>query len=81
MLIAAEAKQREAIAKDRDADNEERLAVDRERNIHRLCDQMLLRGRQRAQSERIKEQEERRFSLIYLIHKDPISYKLYLQGC
>ena len=38
----------------------EGLAQDGERNIHRLCDQMLVNGRQRADVQREKEREERR---------------------
>ena len=80
LLERAEAKQREAIAKDRDADNEERLAADRQRTIQRLCDKLLLRGRQREQNERVKEQEERRFSLIYFIHKGSNKSQIVFSG-
>ena len=60
--ISAEAKQREAIAKQKEADDEERMvghfigdrdelyffqAADGERNLRRLCDQLLLHGRKR----------------------------------
>ena len=45
-LFSAERKIREAMAKERDASDLEKLAHDGERNIHRLCDQLLVNGRQ-----------------------------------
>ena len=45
-LFSAERKIREAMTKERDASDLEKLAHDGERNIHRLCDQLLVNGRQ-----------------------------------
>lgn len=57
-LEEAERKQRIALQKEREADDLKSLAADGERNIHRLCDQMLENGRKRADVEREKEKEE-----------------------
>jgi len=56
----AEAKQRESMQKERDAENLERQAVETERNVHRLCDALLYNGRQRGMVERDRDIEERR---------------------
>ena len=52
--------------KEREADDLEILAVDGERNIHRLCDQLLVNGRQRGDVQRKLEREERRVAEISL---------------
>ena len=51
-LEIAEAKVEEAKHKEREADELERLVVDVERNIHRLCDQLVVNGRQRGDVQR-----------------------------
>ena len=43
LLEQAEAKQREANRRDREADDQ--MAADGERNIHRLCQLLLINGR------------------------------------
>ena len=53
---------REAMTKDREAKDLERLALDGERNIHRLCDQLLVNGRQRGDVEKERKIEENRVS-------------------
>jgi len=60
LMEKAEAKQRESMQKERDAENLERQAVETERNVHRLCDALLYNGRQRGMVERDRDIEERR---------------------
>jgi len=60
LLEEAERKIREAMVKERDASDLEKLAHDGERNIHRLCDQLLVNGRQRGDVQRDREREEAR---------------------
>jgi hypothetical protein len=43
----AEAKQRESMRRDREAEDNEKMAAEGERNLHRLCDRMIANGRQR----------------------------------
>jgi len=62
LLEEAERKMREAMAKEREAKDLERLALDGERNIHRLCDQLLVNGRQRGDVEKERKMEEDRVS-------------------
>ena len=61
-FYTAERKMREAMTKDREAKDLERLALDGERNIHRLCDQLLVNGRQRGDVEKERKLEENRVS-------------------
>ena len=61
-FYTAERKMREAMTKDREAKDLERLALDGERNIHRLCDQLLVNGRQRGDVEKERKIEENRVS-------------------
>merc|ERR1719336_2667545 len=60
LLEEAERKIREAMTKERDASDLEKLAHDGERNIHRLCDQLLVNGRQRGDVQKEREREEAR---------------------
>ena len=60
LLEQAEAKQREAMKREREADDLERMSIDGKRNIHRLCQQLLVNVRQRGDIQREKEREERR---------------------
>merc|ERR1719309_1212236 len=60
LMEKAEAKQRESMQKERDAENLERQAVETKRNVHRLCDALLYNGRQRGMVERDRDIEERR---------------------
>ena len=59
MLEEAEIKQREGLRKEKEANDLEGLAQDGERNIHRLCDQMLEKGRERAIAENARENGQR----------------------
>ena len=59
MLQEAEIKQREGLRKEKEANDLEGLAQDGERNIHRLCDQMLQKGRERAIAENARENGQR----------------------
>eukprot|EP00090_Calanus_glacialis_P002208 TRINITY_DN11658_c0_g1_i1.p1 TRINITY_DN11658_c0_g1~~TRINITY_DN11658_c0_g1_i1.p1 ORF type:complete len:297 (-),score=97.49 TRINITY_DN11658_c0_g1_i1:189-1079(-) len=60
LLETAEAKQREAMAKMKQSEDEERMASDETRNMKRLGDALLVHGRHRAEDMTTKEQEERR---------------------
>ena len=64
LLQEAERKQREALAKERDARDLEKLASEGEKNIHRLADQLLINARQRQDVERERQIEESRVSEI-----------------
>merc|ERR1712130_19636 len=64
LLQEAERKQREALAKETDARNLEKLASEGEKNIHRLADQLLVNARQRQDVERERQIEESRVSEI-----------------
>ena len=60
LMEKAEAKQRESMQKESDAEELETQAVLTERNVHRLCDALLYNGRQRGMVERDRAIEERR---------------------
>ena len=58
LLNEASQKMQEAQNKERVANDLDRLAIEGERNIHRLCDKVLVMGRQRADVKAEKEREE-----------------------
>ena len=60
LLEQAERKMREAMTKEKEASDLEKLALDGERNIGRLCDQLLVNGRQRGDVENERKREEAR---------------------
>ena len=64
LLQEAERKQREALAKERDARDLEKLASEGEKNIQRLADQLLANARQKQDVERERTIEESRVSEI-----------------
>ena len=64
LLQEAENKQREALAKERDARDLEKLANEGEKNIQRLADQLLANARQKQDVERERTIEESRVSEI-----------------
>ena len=64
LLEQAEAKQIKSHRREREADDLQKLASGGERNIHRLCDQLLVNGRQRGDVQKEKEREERRVAAL-----------------
>ena len=64
--------------RERETDDLETIAADGERNIHRLCQQLLANGKQRADVKREKEREERR---VAEIGETLASYKREIGNC
>ena len=60
MEQAIKAKQEKAMEKEREAEDLEKMAVQTERNVLRLCDDLVNDGRQRGMVERDRNLEERR---------------------
>ena len=54
------------------------MAADGERNIHRLCQKLLVNGRQKGDVKREKEREERR---VAEIAQNPERYKREIGNC
>ena len=60
LMEQAKARQEEAMQKDREAEDLEKMAVETERNVLRLCESLVNNGRQRGMVERDRDLEERR---------------------
>merc|ERR1719410_483058 len=60
LLEEAERKMRSAIGKEREANDLQRLVTEGDRNIQRMCDQMLVNGRARADAEQDRRTEEQK---------------------
>ena len=78
MLLKAEEKQRNAMRKDREAEELNRSAFEGERNVHILCDQLLDQGRTRSEIEREKEKEE---SKVSTLAEKLNTYKIEIANC
>jgi len=78
LLEEAERKMRSAIDKEREANDLQRLVTEGDRNIQRMCDQMLVNGRARAEAEQDRKREEDK---VAEMAQNLETYKREIQNC
>jgi len=78
LLEEAERKMRSAIDKEREANDLQRLVTEGDRNIQRMCDQMLVNGRARSEAEQDRKREEDK---VAEMAQNLETYKREIQNC